>query len=116
MAIRRPNYQLLNAEYDVFENADEETVIGRAVVIDGIIDKLVVSEDVQEDYRGQILCTLVMNIIKEADRLNSNLSVRVIKEHSQRMKRFLERFGFRDVGAHVFKRVAGAIRPTAVTY
>jgi hypothetical protein len=115
MTIRQPVFELLNAEYEVYDGPEDDNLVGHAIVEAGTIQKLYVRADASEDYRGQILTSLMASIIGEADRINSNLSIRAAKP-TMKFSRFLERHGFQCVGGDVFKRVAGSVRPPSVIY
>jgi hypothetical protein len=113
--IRHPLFQLLTAKYEVFEDEDSDVPIGKAMVTNGFIQSLMLKEGAPESFHGQILNRLFRSICQDADRNNSNLSIKVA-ENSTRLKRFLERFNFRQNLEGIYKRVAGAMLPPSVLY
>lgn len=116
MTVRRPEYQLLNADYEVFEDDESDTLVGVAQVRGGVIQILKARDEGDAEYDGQVLSALLGAIVDEADRINSNLSMKAPPTETSRLKRFLERFGFRNTNGLIFKRAAGSIRPTSVMY
>lgn len=111
--IRHPLFTDLTADYEV---NDAQRVVGFASVVNGVITRLAVQDDASENYEGHILNALIGNIIREADHINANLSVKITPEQSNGMIKFLERFGFRHIKDRVMRRNAGAIRPPSVPY
>jgi hypothetical protein len=114
--IRRPFYQLITAKYEVFETEESDAPVGKASVSDGFIESLLVQKGAPERYRGQILNRLMRAILEDADLHNSNVSIKVAAPDALRLKRFLERYGFRETHESVFKRNAGASLPPSVIY
>jgi len=113
--IRRPVFQLLTATYQIFESEDSEVPVGKAMVTDGLIQSLMLKTDAPEHFLGQILNRLVRSICEDADRYNSNLSIKVA-EVDDRLTRFLERFGFRRTAPDIYKRTSGSSLPPSVIY
>jgi hypothetical protein len=113
--IRHPLFQLLTQKYEVFEGEDSDVPIGKAVVTDGLIQSLMLKQGATETYHGQILNRLFRSVCQDADRYNSNLSIKVA-ENSTRLQRFLERFNFRQNPDGIYKRVSGAMLPPSVIY
>jgi hypothetical protein len=114
--IRRPLFQLLSQKYEVFEGENDPAPVGKASVTDGLIDSLMVKDDAPELFRGQIFNRLLRSIIEDANRHNSNLSIKVADPNAIRLKRFLERYGFRESKTGIFKRTAGSFIPPSVLY
>lgn len=113
--IRRPLFQLLTQKYEVYEGEDSEVPVGKAIVTDGLIQSLMLKTGAPEGFLGQILNRLVRSICEDADRYNSNLSIKVA-ESDDRLTRFLERFGFRRTAPDIFKRTSGSSLPPSVLY
>lgn len=111
--VPRPRVRQMNAEYELRNDEDTET-LGMAKIVDGLIEVLSVRNDFKEDFNGHILSKLVSAIINDADMSNSNLAIKLEDQNDLQHKRFLERFGFRHVGDGIMKRTAGAIRPPSV--
>lgn len=111
--LRQNDHTLLNGEYEVF---DGEASVGKAIVDQGTITTLAVQSGIDEDFRGQILFKLMLHICLEANQHNSNLSIMVPPMKTQRLKRFLEQFRFRETHTNIFKRTAGASVPPSVIY
>lgn len=110
--IRLPVHTDFNADYDV---KDGERTVGVAKVDSGVISKMAVNDEAaDEQFKGHVLSTLLGTIIRDADLQRANLSMQIGDPEDQKMKRFLERFGFRHVTKGVFKRTAGAITPPSV--
>jgi hypothetical protein len=114
--IRRPVYQLITQVYEVFENDKSESPIGKACVVDGLIESLMIKKNVSESFYGQILSRILRAISEDADKYNSNLSIKVAEPNSVRLKRFLERYGFRETAEGIYKRIAGSSIPPSVIY
>lgn len=114
--IRKPAFQPITAQYEVFEDQDSEAPVGKASVTEGFIESLLIRSDAGETYRGQILGRLLRAILEDADRDNSNVSIKIAAIESVRMKRFLERFGFCETPSGVYKRLAGSSLPPSVLY
>lgn len=111
--VRVPVFTLISGEYEVM---DCEKPVGHARVHDGVIAELVCADGADESYRGEVLTKLLKTIIGEADAQNSPLSLQLTDKDDDDMKRFMERFGFRDVGHGIMRRTAGAISPPSVHY
>jgi len=111
--VRSNPMQLMNAEYELRNDEDTDT-IGMAMITDGVIETLAVRNDFNKEYNGYILSRLMSAIVNDADLSNSNLSIRLEDQNDLQQKRFLERFGFRHIQDGIMKRNAGAIRPTSV--
>jgi|ERR1044071_4228451 hypothetical protein len=116
MAIRQPLYQLLTQKYEVFESEDSNEPVGKASVSDGFIESLLIRSDAPEIFYGQIFNRLLRSILEDADLHNSNLSIKVADPKAVRLKRFLERYGFREHYVGIYKRTAGASLPPSVLY
>jgi len=115
VVIRSPIFQLLTSVYEVYEGDEDKIPIGRAEVLKGFIKKLVIKAGATEKFRGEILNKLVRAICEEADKYNSNLSIR-LAEPTIRIGRFFERFGFRKTDEGIYKRTAGSSIPPSVHY
>lgn len=111
--IREPAHTYLTAEYEVF---DGEEVVGAARIYEGVISALMVKSDAEEDFKGQILSALFRQMCEEANRSTANLSIMVPETKTTKLKRFLERFGFRQTHVNIFKRTAGSLIPSTVQY
>jgi hypothetical protein len=111
-AIPRTKDTAYDATYELRDDDDTET-IGVAEIKNGIIETLSVRNDFKQDFEGHIMSRLVSTIINDADIANANLAI-VIGQKEQQQKRFLERFGFRDIGDNTMKRNAGSITPPSV--
>jgi len=109
-------FRFLTADYEVYGDDKSTSPIAKAAVSDGVIENLAIAEGADEDYPGQILSSLLISILKEADKINSNLSIQIAVEHNQRMSRFLERFGFRHIGENIYKRISGSVIPPRVHF
>ncbi len=116
MAVRHQNFKLLSQKYEVFESDDSDAPIGKASVTDGLIESLMVENGALETFYGQILNRLLRAILEDADHYNSNLSIKVAAPDAVRLKRFLERYGFRETHLGVYKRTSGSSLPTTVIY
>lgn len=114
--IRQPEFQLITAKYEVFEDDKSNTPVGKASVSDGLIESLMIKQDAPETFRGQILNRLLRTIAEDADKHNSNLSIKVAEPNAVRLKRFFERYGFRETKEGIYKRTSGAALPTSVIY
>jgi hypothetical protein len=114
--IRQPLFQLIDAYYEVFENEDSQSPVGKATVTKGLIELLQIKSDTPEAFQGQILNKLLRCIVTDADHHNSNLSIKIADPSSIRLTRFLERFGFRKTHEDIFKRTAGSVLPPSVQY
>lgn len=113
--LRKPVHRVLSAEYEVYDDPEEESLVGHAIVEGGVIQKLFVNETLNETYKGQVLSTLMRSMIDEADLMRSNLSMRASRDTPD-LRRFMERHGFRHEGGGIYKRLAGSIRPPSVIY
>ena len=113
--VRLPMNQSMNNDYEVKNGED---VVGKAKVTDGVIEEFMVNvgEDSPSDFRGHVMSSMMGTITRDADGLNTNMSMQIEDQDDTEMKRFLERFGFKHVGQGIFKRVAGAITPPSVIY
>lgn len=116
MAVRHPLFQLITQKYEVFESDKDEAPVGKASVTNGLIESLLVQKDAPETFYGQILNKLLRSILEDADKHNSNLSIRVAEPDAVRLKRFLERYGFRQTHEGIYKRTAGSSLPSSVLY
>ncbi len=114
--IRHPLFQLLTQKYEVFEGEKSPAPVGKASVTNGFIESLMIQQDAPETFRGQILNRLIRSIAEDADMHNSNLSIKVADEKAVRLKRFLERYGFRESKTGIFKRTSGSSLPPTVLY
>lgn len=114
--IRQPLFQPITQKYEVFEELDSDAPVGKASVDEGFIESLMVRNDVSETYHGQILSRLLRAICEDADRHNSNVSIKVAAPDALRLKRFLERFGFQENHIGVYQRNAGTCIPPGVIY
>lgn len=114
--IRQPLFQLITQKYEVFEEPKSDAPVGKASVTEGLIESLLIQSDASETYKGQILNRLLRAILEDADRFNSNLSIKVADNESVRLKRFLERFGFRENLPSIFKRTSGSSIPPTVIW
>lgn len=114
--IRHPLYQLVTAKYEVFDNPESEEPVGKATVTDGLIQSLLIKQGASEAFYGQILNRLLRSILEDADHHNSNLSIKIAAADSTRMKRFLERYGFRQTHPGIFKRTSGSSLPPSIVY
>jgi hypothetical protein len=114
--IREPTFQLLTQKYEVFEDQESEAPVGKALVTNGLIESLMLKPEAPEAYLGQILNRLFRSICEDADRYNSNLSIKIAKPDSQRLTRFLERYGFRRTAPDIYKRTTGSSLPPSVVY
>lgn len=111
--IRRPFFADLTAEYEVTKR---DQPVGRAVVENNVITELSVLDGAEGAYEGHILNALLGNIIREADRINANLSIQLVQGARSDLKDFLERFGFRHVQEGILRRNAGAVQPPSVPF
>ncbi len=116
MAIRHNLFQLVTQKYEVFESEDSEAPIGKASVVNGLIESLMIKNGAPESFYGQILNRLLRAIVGDADHHNSNLSIKVAAPDATRLKRFLERYGFRESHEGVYKRTSGSSIPPSVIY
>jgi hypothetical protein len=115
--IRHPLFQLITQKYEVFESDDpKEAPVGKASVVNGLIESLMIQQDAGEDFYGEIFNKLLRAIIEDADHHNSNLSIRVAEAGAVRLKRFLERYGFRETHEGIYKRNSGSSVPPSVLY
>lgn len=115
--IRRPLFQLLTQKYEVFESQDTDEPVGKAIVTNGLIESLMFKTDADETFLGNILNRLVRSICEDADKYNSNLSIKVAAPpEAVRLTRFLERFGFRKTAPDIYKRTSGSSLPPTVIY
>ena len=114
--IRHPIFQLITAKYEVFENDDDDAPVGKAAVVNGLIESLMIKKDAPETFYGQILNKLLRSILEDADRHNSNISIKVAQPDAIRLKRFLERYGFRQTHVGIYKRTSGSSLPSSVIY
>ncbi len=114
--IRKPQYQLITQKYECFESNDSDDPIGKASVSDGLIESLLIRSDASEAFHGQILNRLLRSILEDADQYNSNVSIKVADPNSVRLKRFLERYGFREHFVGIFKRTSGSSIPASVIF
>lgn len=116
MAIRHPLFQLITQNYEVFEGKDDEAPVGKAIVVNGLIESLMIQKDAPEVFYGQIMNKLLRSILEDADHHSSNLSIKVAEPDAIRLKRFLERYGFRQTHEGVYKRTSGSSIPPSVLY
>ena len=114
--LRHPVFQLITAKYEVFENDDDDTPVGKATVVNGLIESLMIKKEAPESFYGQILNKLLRAILEDADHHNSNISIKVAEPDAVRLKRFLERYGFRQTHPGIFKRTSGSSLPSSVIY
>jgi len=114
--IRQPIFQLLTQKYEMFEDDKSDEVVCKASVTDGFIESLAVRDDTDEIYKGQILNRLLRAILEDADHFNSNLSIKVGNADSVKLKRFLERYGFKEDNPNIFKRRSGSSIPPSVIF
>jgi hypothetical protein len=112
--IRHPLYQLITQKYEVFEDKDSNAPVGKASVVNGLIESLMIQKNAPEAFYGQILNKLLRSILEDADHHNSNLSIKIAEPDAVRMKRFLERYGFRQTNEGIYKRTSGL--PPSVVY
>lgn len=103
----------LTADYEVF---DGERRVGAAHIEDGVITVLAVDNSTDESWKGQVLSVLLTQICTEANRSNANLAIVVPETKTQKLKRVLERFGFRLTHTNIYKRTSGAAIPPSVHY
>lgn len=113
--IRHPIFQLLTAKYEVFESQESDVPVGKAIVTNGVIESLMLKEHAPESYIGQVLNRLIRSICEDADKHNSNLSIKVATG-TTRLTRFLERFGFLRTAPDIYKRTSGNSLPPSVIY
>jgi len=109
--IRRPFLGDLTAEYEIV--GEDSAVVGYAKVEHGVISHLDYDDEASQEYRGQIVSSLLTMITTEADRSTANLSIDV-EMMTVEIKYLLERFGFRVTTGSVMKRNAGSLRPPNV--
>lgn len=110
--VRRPLSNDFNVDYEV---KDGEDLVAIGKVTGGKIEMLSVRNDIQsESFAGNILSRLVGTIVRDADMANANLSIKLTDYEDISMKRFLERFGFRETSEGILKRNAGSIHPPSV--
>jgi citrate lyase synthetase len=110
--VRRPLSNDFNVDYEV---KDGEDLVAIGKVTGGKIEMLSVKNDIQsESFAGNILSRLVGTIVRDADMANANLSIKLTDSEDISMKRFLERFGFRETSEGILKRNAGSIHPPSV--
>jgi len=114
--IRHPLFQLITQTYEVFESEDSNAPVGKASVVDGLIESFMVKNGAPETFYGQILNRLLRAIIEDADHYNSNLSIKVADPDSVRLKRFFERYGFRQAHDGIYKRTSGSSIPPTVIW
>ncbi len=112
-AIPRVTPQDYSADYDLRDDENQES-IGAASITHGVIELLSVRNDVIEDYTGHIMSRLLSTIVRDADAANAHLAIPLDNPDDLQHKRFLERFGFREVGKGVMKRNAGSVTPPSV--
>lgn len=112
-AIHRTRMMPYNAEYEVKDDRDENT-IGVANINNGVIETLAVRNDFKEDFNGHILSKLLGTIVRDADAANANLAIKLDDPNDIQHKRFLERFGFRETSTAILKRTAGSVTPPSV--
>ncbi len=112
-SIARVIPQDYSADYELRDDKDQEA-IGVASINQGVIELLSVRNDVVEDYNGHIMSRLLSTIVRDADSANANLAIALNDGGDLQQKRFLERFGFREVGMDIMKRTAGSITPPSV--
>lgn len=114
---RHPMFQLITAKYEVFEDdSDDAPPVGKATVVNGLIESLMVKNDAPEAFYGQILNKILRAILEDADHHNSNISIKVAEAGAVRLKRFLERYGFRQTHEGIYKRTSGSSIPPSVLY
>ena len=114
--IRQSLFQLVTANYEVFEDAESNAPVGKASVTNGMIESLMIKQDAPEIFYGQILNKILRAILEDADHHNSNLSIKVAEPEAVRLKRFFERYGFRQSHEGIFKRTSGSAIPPSVMY
>ena len=114
--IRKPEFQLLTQKYEVFEDQETDVPIGKAIVTNGVIESLMLQPEAPEAYIGQVLNRIIRSVCEDADRYNSNLAIKIAKPDSQRLTRFLERYGFRRTAPDIYKRTTGSSLPPSVVY
>lgn len=114
--IRHPVFQLITQKYEVFESDDDKPPVGKASVTNGLIESLLIQKDAPETFYGQILNGLLRSICEDADHHGSNLSIKVAEPNAVRLKRFLERFSFRQTHEGIYKRTSGSFIPPSVVY
>jgi hypothetical protein len=112
-AIPRVTPQDYSADYDLRDDKNQES-IGAASITHGVIELLSVRNDVIEDYTGHIMSRLLSTIVRDADAANAHLAIPLDNPDDLQHKRFLERFGFREVGNGIMKRNAGSVTPPSV--
>ena len=112
-AIPRVKPRDYTADYELMDDKNED-VIGVARIEHGVIEILSVRNDLAEDFEGHIMSRLLSTIVRDADLANANLAIAMEDPANLGQKRFLERFGFRDVGKGVLKRNAGSVTPPSV--
>jgi hypothetical protein len=114
--IRKPVFQLITAHYEVFESDDDDAPVGKATIVNGLIESLMIKKGAPEMFYGQILNKLIRSMLEDADRHNSNVSIKVAEPDAVRLKRFLERYGFRQTHEGIYKRTSGSSLPPSVVY
>ena len=102
-----------SAQYELMDDKDQE-LIGVAEINNGVIEILSVRNDLAEDFDGHVMSRLLSTIVRDADMANANLAISMDDPNELGQKRFLERFGFRDVGHGILKRNAGSVVPPSV--
>ena len=102
-----------NAVYELLDDKNEDT-IGVARIEHGVIEILSVRNDLAEDFEGHIMSRLLSTIVRDADLADANLAIAMDDPSNLGQKRFMERFGFRDVGKGILKRNAGSVTPPSV--
>lgn len=108
--MRHPYEGNLNNVYEIL--GEEDQILAKAVVQDGIITEMVLEDD-QPYQQGTILSALLDTIVGDADRSHCGLSVS-LTDMSTEVRTIFERFGFIRTGQTVYKRRHGSIRPPSV--
>lgn len=113
--IRFPQVGLLNGDYLVQDENRQD--MGKARVDDGIISLFAIQSGLSHGEMTKIRDRLLRAITMDADAVRGNLSIQFQASgfDPMELKRFFERFGFREVGDLIMKRLSGSIRPPSTT-
>lgn len=111
--IREVPEALLTADYEVYDGHDR---VGVGHIEDGVISVLAVNNSADEAWKGQVLSVMLTQMCSEANKSGCNLSIMVPQAKSSKLKRMLERFGFRQTNNDIYKRTAGTAIPPSVIY
>lgn len=109
--IRKPIMGTLSNEYEIVDEQDQ--IIGYASVSESFINRFEFTDATKRSFRGQVASVLLDQIVTEADRHTTNLTIEV-QHMDGEIKTLLERFGFRLINGDTMQRLAGSVRPPSV--